>query len=96
MSALSTQVSTAVDPGSDQFFRGRLLTSNSEEISAMIDRMDKEADSIRQQSIKMAWYMRGGATYNDIMQMSFQERSLVSELIKDNLETTKNSKLPFF
>jgi hypothetical protein len=62
----------------------------------MIDRMDKEADSIRQQSIKMSWYMRGGATYNDIMQMSFQERSLISELIKDNLETTKNSKLPFF
>jgi hypothetical protein len=62
----------------------------------MIDHMDKEADSIRQQSIKMAWYMRGGATYNDIMQMSFQERSLVSELIKDNLETTKTSKLPFF
>jgi hypothetical protein len=62
----------------------------------MIERMDKEADSIRQQSLKMAWYMRGGATYNDIMQMSFQERSLVSELIKDNLETTKNSKLPFF
>lgn len=62
----------------------------------MIDRMDKEADSIRQQSIKMSWYMRGGATYNDIMQMSFQERSLIGELIKDNLETTKNSKLPFF
>jgi hypothetical protein len=62
----------------------------------MIDRMDKEADSIRQQSVKMSWYMRGGATYNDIMQMSFRERSLVSELIKENLETTKTSKLPFF
>ena len=58
--------------------------------------MDQEADSIRKQSIKMAWYMRGGATYEDVMQMSHQERKMVSELIKDNLETTKNSKLPFF
>ena len=58
--------------------------------------MDQEADSIRKQSLKMAWYMRGGATYEDVMQMSHQERKLVSELIKDNLETTKNSKLPFF
>jgi len=58
--------------------------------------MDQEADSIRQQSIKMSWYMRGGATYQDIMQMSFKERSLISELIKENLETTKTSKLPFF
>jgi hypothetical protein len=62
----------------------------------MVDRMDQEADSIRQQSIKMSWYMRGGATYEDIMQMSFRERSFISDLIKDNLETTKNSKLPFF
>ena len=58
--------------------------------------MDQEADSIRKQSIKMAWYMRGGATYEDVLQMSHQERKMVSELIKDNLETTKNSKLPFF
>ena len=40
--------------------------------------------------------MRGGATYQDMLQMSFQERDLVTELIKDNLETTKTSKLPFF
>jgi hypothetical protein len=44
----------------------------------------------------MAWYMRGGATYEDVLQMSFQERDLVTDLIKDNLETTKTSKLPFF
>lgn len=62
----------------------------------MVDKMDEEADSIRKQSIKMAWYMRGGATYEDVMQMSHHERRMVSELIKDNLETTKNSKLPFF
>ena len=40
--------------------------------------------------------MRGGATYDDVMQMSYAERNLISELIKENLETTKTSKLPFF
>jgi hypothetical protein len=62
----------------------------------MVDKMDEEADLIRKQSLKMSWYMRGGASYEDVMQMSHQERKMVSELIKDNLETTKNSKLPFF
>lgn len=62
----------------------------------MVDRMDQEVKDIKQQSLKMAWYMRGGATYEDVLQMSFQERDLVSALIKDNLETTKSSKLPFF
>jgi len=62
----------------------------------MVDRMDQEAKDIRQQSLKMCWYMRGGATYEDVLQMSFQERDLIRELIKENLETTKSSKLPFF
>jgi hypothetical protein len=62
----------------------------------MVDRMDQEAKDIRQQSLKMSWYMRGGASYEDVLQMSFQERDLVAGLIKDNLETTKTSKLPFF
>jgi hypothetical protein len=55
----------------------------------MVERMDQEAKDIRQQSLKMSWYMRGGATYEDVLQMSFQERDLVTALIKDNLETTK-------
>lgn len=79
-----------------RFFRGRLLTASHDEISTMVDRMDQEAKDIRQQSLKMSWYMRGGATYEDVLQMSFQERDLVTALIKDNLETTKTSKLPFF
>jgi hypothetical protein len=58
--------------------------------------MDQEAESIRRQSLKMSWYMRGGATYDDVLQMSNNERKLLSELIKENLETTKTSKLPFF
>ena len=44
----------------------------------------------------MSWHMRGGATYEDVLHMSLQERNLISELIKSNLETTKNTKLPYF
>ncbi len=62
----------------------------------MVDRMDQEASDLRRQGLKMSWYMRGGASYDDVMNMSHHERTMVSELIKDNLETTKTSKLPFF
>ena len=58
--------------------------------------MEKEANSIRAQCFKMAWYLRGGGTYEDVLNMSFHERTLIGELIKENLETTKTSKLPFF
>ena len=82
--------------GSSRFFRRRLLTASPEDISTLVDQMDQEAESIRRQSLKMSWYMRGGATYDDVLQMSNNERKMLSELIKENLETTKTSKLPFF
>ena len=72
------------------------MTLSTEEISNLVEEMDTEANNIRQQSLKMSWYMRGGATYEDVLQMSFQERQMINQLIKENLETTKNSKLPFF
>jgi len=62
----------------------------------MIDQMEEESNNIRQEAIKMAWYMRGGLTYDQALQLSTAERKIISELIKDNLETTKKSGLPFF
>ena len=44
----------------------------------------------------MAWYMRGGVTYEDILNMSLSEREAINKIIESNLETTKTSKLPFF
>ena len=40
--------------------------------------------------------MRGGASYEDILDMSVDERQAIGKLIEDNLETTKNTKMPFF
>ncbi len=58
--------------------------------------MDKEAQSIRDEALKMCWYMRGGLTYNEAMHLSFQERESIGRLIKENLETTKKTGLPFY
>lgn len=44
----------------------------------------------------MAWYMRGGATYEDILNMSAFERKSINEIIENNLEVTKSSQMPFF
>ena len=46
--------------------------------------------------MKFSWYMRGGISYNDIMNMSVPEREEIAKLIDDNLETTKKTSLPFF
>jgi hypothetical protein len=58
--------------------------------------MEKEAESIRQESLKMSWYMRGGISYDQVLALSNRERAMISDIITDNLETTKKSRLPFF
>jgi hypothetical protein len=40
--------------------------------------------------------MRGGISYNELMALGSQEREIISEIIKKNLETTEKTKLPFF
>lgn len=44
----------------------------------------------------MCWYMRGGISYSELMAMSSTEREIIADIIKGNLETTKETKLPFF
>ena len=44
----------------------------------------------------MSWYMRGGVTYEDILNMSAQERNEIRSIIDSNLDVTKKSQMPFF
>jgi hypothetical protein len=57
--------------------------------------MDKEARAIKKDALKMCWYMRG-LSYSEAMNLSFEEREIIGEIIKENLETTKKTGLPFF
>jgi hypothetical protein len=62
----------------------------------MVTAMENESNTIRQEALKLAWYMRGGITYEQILELSFNERTYISDLIKENLDVTKKSGLPFF
>lgn len=46
--------------------------------------------------MKLAWYMRGGITYEQVLMLSNTERAMISELAKENIETTKKTGLPWF
>jgi hypothetical protein len=65
------------------------------EILRESDKLDKEAKDIKKEVLKMCWYMRG-LSYSEGMTLSWDEREIVAEIIKENLETTKKTGLPFF
>lgn len=60
------------------------------------DSLWKEAMAIKYNAQKIAWYMRGGVSYNDILNMSSEEIDNLNNIIEDNIEITKKTKMPFF
>jgi hypothetical protein len=57
--------------------------------------MDKEARAIKKDVMKLCWYMRG-LSYSEGMYLSWEDRDIIGEIIKENLEVTKKTNLPFF
>lgn len=58
--------------------------------------MEREAKSIKNETLKLCWHMRGGLNYADAMQMGVQDKEIISDIIKEHLETTKKTGLPYF
>ena len=96
MSILWTRIWSANHIEPNWFFRRRLLTANAESIKKLIETYEQEVAEIKKSALSMAWYMRGGASYQDIMNMSESERRAINDIIENNLEITKKSQLPFF
>lgn len=74
----------------------RLLRLDHEGVQKLIDGMEKDCEAIKKSAITLSWYLRGGASYTDILNMSIAEREHISELIERNMETTKKTQMPFF
>ena len=72
------------------------MTLSNEEILDLIDRMERDSKAIKDNILRICWYMRGSISYNDGMLLGQQDIELINKIIKDNLETTQKSKLPVF
>jgi hypothetical protein len=72
------------------------LTLSEPEIIDLINSYEKQTRAIKQEALKISWFMRGGVSYEDAMYLSSQEREIISGIVKENMDTTKKSGLPFF
>jgi hypothetical protein len=72
------------------------LSLSESDIIRYLKDLDNEGKSIKHELLKICWYMRGGVTYQEALNMSSTERTIVADIVKDNLETTKKTGQPFF
>ena len=70
------------------------MTLNNEDIINWVNQLEKESKALKQEILKICWYMRGGITYTEAMHLSYEERKIVGDIVNDNFETTKKTGLP--
>ena len=58
--------------------------------------MERDTKAIKKNAQRIAWYMRGGISYVDVLNMSPDEITSANEIIEENLETTKKTGMAFF
>lgn len=58
--------------------------------------MEREVEAMKHSLYQMCWFMRGGVNIEQLFSMDISDHKVLSKIIKDNLETTKDSGLPFF
>jgi len=65
------------------------------DIIGLIIQYDNMAKSIKDEIFRISWYMRGGINSQDLFHIyGYEDRKIMNEIIKDNIDLTKNSGMP--
>jgi len=75
-------------------FRLKLISMSAQEIIDEISKMSAENDKLTDDILKMIWYMRGSISYSEAYNLTVYERKSISNIIKENIETSKKSGFP--
>jgi hypothetical protein len=58
--------------------------------------METEIKAVKSELFKFCWYMRGSLSVTESYDLTNEDREILTTIIEGNLETTKESGLPFF
>lgn len=64
------------------------------DIEGYVNSLELSIKKIKDEIFRISWYMRGGVSSDDLYhKYSYEDRQIIFEIIKENIEATKNSKL---
>jgi hypothetical protein len=66
------------------------------EIVTHLKDFDNQAKNLKLELMKICWFMRGGMSWNEALNLSPDERNIASQLVKENMDTAKKTGQPFF
>lgn len=72
------------------------MTLTIEEIKDAFKQLERESKALRSEIFKLAWFMRGSVNIEQAYMLDAQEREIISKIVQENLDITKETQLPFF
>jgi hypothetical protein len=68
----------------------------SDEIEQEVKKLENESKALKKELYKLSWFMRGSLSVEQAFMLDLQDIEIIHEIIKENIETTKETNLPFF
>lgn len=67
-----------------------------QEIEGLVKSYENNTKALKEELLKLSWFMRGGLDYDMAHQLTPEERQLIGKVVEEHLATTKETGLPFF
>ena len=73
-----------------------LLNSSPEKINEILTGMAADSEAIIKEAAEICWFMRGSITWEEAMGLTHKEKTVISKVIRDNIERSEKSGVPIF
>lgn len=71
------------------------MSLEDDEINSLAKDMENNIKQVKDMLYRVSWYMRGGVNYHDLLyDTDIEDQEIMRKIIKDNIENTKNAKMP--
>jgi hypothetical protein len=67
-----------------------------DEIYTEVKNLENQQKQLKHELFKLCWYMRGGVQLEEAFYMCLEDREIIASIVKENIETTRKTGLPFF
>lgn len=61
------------------------------EIEGLLEGFDTEVKRIRKTIAQLCWYMRGGVSYAELLELPLSEYKFFNEVVEDNMKLSKEA-----
>lgn len=65
-------------------------------IETLVKNYEKDSKALKDNLFRLCWFMRGSLSITESYMLTRDDQLILAEIIEGNLNTTKETQLPFF